>query len=193
MQKITEIKEFYTVNRNETLNGINTPVEKQMWRYVSVNYVEGWPRFGHYLIDRVCFFASIFIFYFGLGVILAVTGFTHIISHFEKFEVFYNWLFLQPLFYFIFEFSMQSSPGKAIMKRVVVDEYGNKPTTNQIFIRSISRAVPLDIFSCLGERGWHDKWSGTFVIRKKDLKELKLLQKINTIESNANNNSQTTT
>lgn len=184
MQKITEIKEFYTVKRKEKINGIETEVEKKMSRYKEVKYVEGWARFGHFLLDRVFFFAFVFLFYFGLGVLFAITGNADLIESLgiERYEAIYNWLLLQPFFYFLFEFSMQSSPGKAILKRIVVDEYGNKPSTKQIFIRSISRAVPFDALSCLGGTGWHDNWSNTFVIRKKDLAELKLVQQINSVD-----------
>jgi hypothetical protein len=57
----------------------------------------------------------------------------------------------------------------------VVDEYGEKPTFSQIVGRSFARIVPFEVFSCLGATGWHDDWSKTYVIRKKDLHELKLL------------------
>jgi hypothetical protein len=50
--------------------------------------------------------------------------------------------------------------------------------------------VPLEIFSCLSPRGWHDTWSRTFVLRKKDLKELRLLQKINNVNEEPVNGSE---
>lgn len=78
---------------------------------------------------------------------------------------------------------MQATPAKAILKRVVVDEYGNKPSFRHIFIRSVSRIFPLDSITCLAKLGCHDEWSKTFIIRKKDLAKLKLLQKINNIDT----------
>ena len=69
------------------------------------------------------------------------------------------------------------------VKRIVLNKYGNKSTTKQIFIRSISCAVPLDVLSFLGGTGWHDDWNKTFVLRKKHLAGLKLLQQIKNINS----------
>ncbi len=185
MQKITEIKEFYTVKRKEKVNGETVFVEKTLYRYREVRFVTGWARFGHWLLDSV--FRTIFEAILGaaIGVILALTQNIAIIDDpaFDLYSKLVSWLIFYPLFYFIFENSMQASPAKAILGRVVVDEYGNKPTTKQFFIRSVSRVVPFEALSCLGDLGWHDTWSKTFVIRKKDLKELKLLQKIDNIDS----------
>jgi len=183
MQKITEIKEYYTVNRREKVDGEVRFVPKTKMRYKEVPYVSGWARFGHFMLDRVFFIIFTLLFYVTLGLILGLTNNAHLIEdlHLEDYEIFYNWLILHPLFYFIFELSLQGSPAKALLGRVVVDEYGNKPTVKQFFIRSISRSVPFEPFSCFSETGWHDNWSGTFVIRKKDLAELRLLQKINDI------------
>jgi hypothetical protein len=36
------------------------------------------------------------------------------------------------------------------------------------FIRNISRLVPFDVLSFLGENGWHDSWSDTRVIHTKN-------------------------
>lgn len=183
MQKITEIRESYSVKRKEKINGTEQFVEKTFTRYRDVPVVEGLPRFGHFLLDRVFFY----LFSLTVGVIIGIiVGFTGIevdwdSSQVKLYDTLLSWLVLHPLFYFIFEVSMQSSPAKAILGRVVVDEYGNKPTVKQIFIRSISRSVPFEPFSCLSSRGWHDTWSDTFVMRKKDLAELRMLQKINNI------------
>ena len=185
MQKITEIKEFYTVKRKEKVNGEVVFVEKKFFKYREVAYVDGWARFGHWLLDYV--FRIIFELAIGviLGVILALTRGLEILqdSNIGLYNKLLSWLVFQPLYYFIFEFAMQASPAKALLGRIVVDEYGNKPTAKQFFIRSISRVVPFEAFSCLSPLGWHDNWSNTFVIRKKDLKELKLFQKINEIDS----------
>ena len=184
MQKITEIKEIHILKRKAKINGKDTFVEKKFVKFREVKYVEGLPRFGHFLFDRVFFFIFTLAIGIPLGILLMNLGISidSEDSFFKTFDTLLNWLFLQPLYYFIFEVSMQSSPAKIILGRIVVDEFGNKPSVKQIFIRSISRAVPFEAFSCLGTCGWHDKWSKTIVIRKKDLKELKMLQKMNTID-----------
>lgn len=58
------------------------------------------------------------------------------------------------------------SIGKMITNTKVVDEAGNRPDNNTLFLRNISRAVPFDQLSFLGSetRGWHDKWSNTYVV-----------------------------
>ncbi|MBA3683041.1 MAG: RDD family protein [Bacteroidetes bacterium] len=183
MQKITEIKEFHIFKKRKTVNGETIFVEEKVLRYREIPYVEGWARFGHFLLDYV--FRLIFGLFFGvlLGLVLALTNNVEFLQdpNFDLYNRLFSWLILYPMYYFIFEFTMQASPAKAILGRVVIDEYGNKPSPKQFFIRSISKTVPLEVFSCLSTLGWHDTWSNTFVIRKKDLAELKLLQKINDI------------
>ncbi|MBA3663558.1 MAG: RDD family protein [Bacteroidetes bacterium] len=183
MQKITEIKETHTVKRKEKVNGEDVYVEKTFQRLREVPVVEGTARFGHFILDRIFYYLFTLILGTILGVVIVFTGIdiNPDSQEFKIYDTLLSWLILQPLFYFIFEASMQSSPAKAILGRIVVDEYGNKPTVKQFFIRSISRSVPFEDFSCLSPRGWHDTWSNTFVIRKKDLNELRLLQKINNI------------
>ncbi len=184
MQKITEIKEFHTIKKKKLVDGETVFVEEKVARYREIPYVEGWARFGHWLLDYV--FRLIFELAIGvvLGIILALTNNIEFLEDpsIDTYNKLLSWLVFQPLYYFIFEFAMQASPAKAILGRIVVDEYGNKPTTKQIFLRSISRVVPFEAFSCLSTLGWHDTWSNTFVLRKKDLAELKLLQKINDID-----------
>jgi uncharacterized RDD family membrane protein YckC len=193
MQKLTEIEEQITVKKRQYVDGEETFVETNILRFREVPFVEGLPRFGHYLIDR----GIIWVCSFGLEVLivmlLTVTGNAGILENsslVNLFDTLFAWFVVQPAYYFIFEVSMQSTPGKALLKRMVVDEYGNKPTTRQILIRSLSRTVPLEIFSCLSPRGWHDTWSRTFVLRKKDLKELRLLQKINNVNEEPVNGSE---
>lgn len=181
MQKITEIRETYSTKKRDRATGETISVTATRFR--DVPYVDGWARFGHYLLDLVFFYIFIILIYFSIGAVAALLGALNaVIEHIDNYERLYNWLLLHPLFYFIFELGLQGSPAKAILGRVVVDEYGNKATTKQLFIRSISRAVPFYAFSCFNGTGWHDDWSNTFVIRKKDLKELQLLQKISEIE-----------
>lgn len=185
MQKITEIRESYTATRKSRVNGVVTENQQTLTRYRTVYYVEGGARFGHFMLDRICIFVMQLMLGAMLGVVLGLTGTTSILenSSFGIYETLFNWFILQPAFYFLFEYGMQATPGKAILKRVVVDEYGNKPGAKAIFIRSISRAIPFEAFSCLATLGWHDTLSKTFVIRKKDLEDLKLFQKIDTFDT----------
>ncbi len=175
--KITEIKESYTQKqRSKDALGNPTFVEKSFTRFKEVPYVDGWARFGHFILDRVFFYILIFAFSF-VGGIIAYTADMMDIFDSPYFDILTNvvsYLVLYPWYYIIFEYSMQSSPGKLVLGRVVVNEYGEKPTFMQIVGRSYARIVPFEPFSCLGAVGWHDTWSETYVLRKKDLEELKL-------------------
>ncbi len=73
------------------------------------------------------------------------------------------------LYYFISEATTQRTIGKFFTGTIVVNQSGEKPTSKQIAIRSVSRLVPFEAFSFFGEMGWHDKWSETYVVKKKDL------------------------
>ncbi len=178
--KITEIKETYTVKRKvKNKVGEYVTVDKTYWRYKEVNFVSGWARFLHFLMDRIFFYLFEYIFALGLGVFIALLGGADWIQTLNTRMIdIVLYLLLYPAYYFIFEAAAQGSLAKLILKRVVVNEYGDKPTTKQIFIRSISRIVPFEQLSCFGKTGWHDNWSETYVIRKKDLEELQTLAKL---------------
>ena len=116
-------------------------------------------RFYHLLVDYIglyifAIFASVLLTYLGYG------GFIQALP--EK--------ILGILLYFGYFFFMElmygKTLGKFITKTKVVDYQKQKPTTNQIFIRSISRLIPFEPFSFFGKRpvGWHDSFSRTYVI-----------------------------
>ncbi len=178
--KITEIREYYTVKRKEkNKDGELVEVDKTFWRYKEINYVTGWARFGHFLLDRVFYYILAIIVGVTLGGIIGISGGAEWLGSINERVidiVFY--LTLYPGYYLLFESTSQSSLGKLILGRVVVDEYGEKPTFNQILGRSFARIVPFEQFSCFSAKGWHDDWSNTFVIRKKDLEELKVLVRL---------------
>ena len=69
-----------------------------------------------------------------------------------------------------FEAVFQRSPGKFLTGTKVVNESGGKPTFGQILGRSLCRFIPFEAFSFLfGDSsrvvGWHDKFSGTLVVK----------------------------
>lgn len=180
-KKITEIKEAYTINkkvRNEAGELVN--VQQTAYRFKEVNYVDGWARFGGFLLDLV----FLFIFEAIVGVAIAVLILTfgdesYIDSQgFDIMTRLLTFLVIRPGYYIIFEGSSQASLAKMILGRVVVNEYGEKPSWGQIIGRSYGRIVPFEAFSCLGTLGWHDTWSNTFVLRKKDLYDLQLAIKM---------------
>lgn len=178
--KITEIKEYYTVKRKEKNKaGEMVEVDKTFWRYKEINYVKGWPRFGHFLLDRVFYYIIAILVGITLGGILGFFGYANLFYNFnDRFLDLIFYCTVYPGYYLLLESTSQASLGKLILGRVVVDEYGEKPAFKQILGRSFARIVPFEPFSCFGTRGWHDEWSKTFVIRKKDLEELKVLVRL---------------
>lgn len=133
---------------------------------LTIKTVTAGKRFGHYLIDLVCFYALTFV----AGVLLLLTfPYVDIESSFVSYPLTAT---IIVLYYFTVESLLQSSLGKLVTGCVVIDEYGNKPNAMQILGRSFARLIPFEAFSCLGDnsRGWHDSISNTYVVQKEDLK-----------------------
>lgn len=117
---------------------------------------EKWLRFINYVIDGIFIIASL--------VLVLPENLNDDLGS----AILLGWFFC---YYFFSELFFGKTLGKLITKSTVVSETGEKPTMNQIVIRSLSRLIPFDNFSfLLGERGWHDKLSKTEVEfnRKRD-------------------------
>jgi uncharacterized RDD family membrane protein YckC len=71
------------------------------------------------------------------------------------------------VYYVVCEAVFGVTIGKLITGTRVVDNEGRKPRLAQIVGRSLARFVPFEPFSFFGTPalGWHDRWSGTRVIR----------------------------
>jgi len=87
----------------------------------------------------------------------------------------YNYFIMFFLYYFLFEHFGQVTIGKMITRTIVVDEMGYKPSVSESLIRSLSRFIPFEPFSCLVKpsRGWHDKFSSTYVIEQRNLERFR--------------------
>lgn len=71
------------------------------------------------------------------------------------------------VYYAVFEGIWGKTPAKFITKTAVRTKTGEKPSVEVVFVRSICRIIPFDMFSFLFSWypvGWHDKFSGTVVI-----------------------------
>jgi len=71
------------------------------------------------------------------------------------------------LYYFICEACWQKTLAKLITRTEVVSIDGTKPTIDAIAMRTLFRFIPFEPFSFFSRipGGWHDKWSGTIVVR----------------------------
>jgi uncharacterized RDD family membrane protein YckC len=119
-------------------------------------------RFANYLLDTVIFYVLAVI----LIVVIAVFG-VNIAEEEVLLQVISILLYF--LYFLIFETALGKTPAKFITRTRVVNDEGNLPNPYLIAGRSLSRFVPFDVFSFLGNyaRGWHDRWSNTWVIDEK--------------------------
>ncbi len=176
--KITDIKvvRFRTTHHKDAFGNRVRDREKYLAKR-PVQCVAPGRRFGHFFVDYICLQVISLIFQ-------CIMLLADLLLEVEKAAILIPLIFLPvlyfllwPLLYFICENTWQRTPGKFLTKCVVIDDYGNKPTVQQIVLRSIIRLVPFEPFSCLGDssRGWHDRWSDTWVVTTKELAELKRL------------------
>lgn len=70
-------------------------------------------------------------------------------------------------YYIVFEGLFGRTPAKFLTGTRVIDEQGRKPSLPKVLGRSAARFIPFEFLSFLGEngRGWHDRMSGTRVVR----------------------------
>lgn len=130
-----------------------------------------WARVANIVIDRIVF--NLLFFALGLagGVIDGIFGMYYFTNFFDQLAhlgrvadiiitsiIFFFYIFL------IEYFTKGRSPGKFVTGTKVIMIDGKEPTLKDYFIRNISRLVPFDALSFLGENGWHDTWSDTRVI-----------------------------
>lgn len=135
---------------------------------IPVNTVKPGIRFVHFLIDG--FIIQAFIYAINIIPSVEVAQFFSIL--------------LYPLYYIFFEYHYQFTPGKLVSNTIVVNENGERPELRIITLRTFARYVPFEPFSCLGDNswGWHDRWTKTYVIDKKDLSSLREKKGLSPIE-----------
>ncbi len=100
-----------------------------------------------------------------VGKLVRYTAGSPYLETFGKCELQIFSLALIMLYYLLFEFSIGRTPGKLVTGTKVVTENNEKPSLAQIAGRTLSRFVPFEPFSFLSDtnRGWHDRWSKTYV------------------------------
>lgn len=82
-------------------------------------------------------------------------------------------LSLFPTYYIVSEFYFQQTIGKFFTQSIVINEYGEKPDFKTIVVRTFIRMIPFEPLSFLGgKRGWHDKWTNTYVIKRSEKEQL---------------------
>jgi len=135
-------------------------------------------RFANFIIDYICQIILMMGITFVFVIIMVLLGNEGIVARIEsmnKIEEYGIGILISLVYYNIFEIFTARTIGKFITNTVVVNEYGEKPTANEILIRSLCRLIPFDAFSFLGApgKGWHDSISKTYVVKRDLLKEKK--------------------
>lgn len=166
-RKITAIVEKRLVSSYERdVVGNMFKVEKEMsFRRPVVNTGAGF-RLIHYLVDMFLVSQSVRL---ALNLLeLPVFGITAASIIYGSFVV--NIV--------IGEFALQKSVGKMLTGSVVINEYAQAPSFGQVILRFLIRLIPFELFSFLGnDRGWHDRWTRTYVVSDAERETLrKLLQ-----------------
>ncbi len=123
-------------------------------------------RFLHHILDLIL---SITIF--SRLVIFIFRGFLeHVGDILGERAAMYLVIIISRLIYLVlFEFVFKSTPAKFLTGSRVVMDTDDKIGIKTIFLRSVSRFVPFEAFSYLGEaNGWHDKWAKTRVVKEEN-------------------------
>jgi len=120
-------------------------------------------RFVNYLLDLLLYI----IFSFILGFILGISGLYELMN-LDAWNDTVLGLLLISVYYILSESIFSKSPAKYFTKtKVVMVDSREKPNLGSIFIRTLSRFIPLEPLSFLFSKnphGWHDKLSKTIVI-----------------------------
>lgn len=159
-------------SRNASGKLVREKVAIKVVRRIAV--IDGGSRFFHAFIDLLIINTM------GMILQIVIWGINEDISLFLQlltsfFFSFFSFLII-PVYYALCETIWQSTPGKMLFGRVVINEYAEKPEGTTIIIRSLVRLIPFESFSCFAERGWHDRWTDTWVVHKSEAAALAKLR-----------------
>lgn len=121
-------------------------------------------RFGEFVVDYILFFLFSVLVGALIGLLFGDAG-VAAVTAVPDFLLGTAFMFA---YYSFFEGIWARSPGKWIFRTRVVTDEGLKPTYGKVAVRTVCRFIPFEPFSFLfGDRGWHDKLSGTTVVSTK--------------------------
>ena len=155
------------------VDGITKQVTRNFKQKLNVKTISSGLRFVHLIVD--------------IFIINSVVLLLQLIPNYNEYSTTlfgFIILFFYPSLYVFFEYKFQQTPGKMITNYIVINEYAEKPDLRTCILRSLIRFVPFEALSCLGSpsRGWHDRWTKTYVISKTELPKLQaILEKYNNV------------
>lgn len=161
--KITEIPQVRVDHLGQTWQGFR-----------EVNVIRGWQRFGHYILDAIIIGGIRMLLNAIFGHIGPEIVFTQNQEELIQLQLQLAAISLVEtlIYYGAFEIILGSTPGKMLLGRLVIDEYGRRPEATAILLRTVCRLIPFEAISCLWPRGWHDMLSKTFVVHQREADEL---------------------
>ncbi|AWH84696.1 RDD family protein [Flavobacterium album] len=135
-------------------------------------------RLANLIIDFIFRFVLIFAFGMLAGLLTAV-GYDGLYIWIQNPGTWSEYLIewgLLVVYYLLMEMTTQRTIGKLITGTKVVMEDGSKPPAGTIALRTLCRLIPFDAFSFLGDRGWHDSITHTYVVDVKKYNAAKHLE-----------------
>jgi uncharacterized RDD family membrane protein YckC len=128
----------------------------------------GGKRFANYLVDRISFYVLWRIFAVSLSPTLV--HYLYLIFH-DQTLVILIWYSLYALTFVLIIAGMETvtggkTLGKYLTRTRAVNDDGSRITGKTALLRCLSRLVPFEAFSALGNPSypWHDRWTKTVVI-----------------------------
>ncbi len=177
MKKITELTEIvWRTKYYKDSYGNRIPEKEPFTRFLIIKTIKSGPRFGHFIIDLLCFQILNYCFDYICNLSFQISS---SISLTLSLIILITKLLLYPAYYFFFEYNWQRTPGKYLTKCRVINEYAEKPDLRQTLLRSLLRLVPFEAFYCFSDNysnGWHDRWSKTVVVPDEELERIKKIQ-----------------
>lgn len=172
MRKISEIPQvIYRTEHKRDASGKLVRYKKAIKVFKRVNSASSGERIVHYIVDAAIISGINYVLQLSLAP--AILSGNVILFFFSSFFSLY--FFAATVFYYFFcEAVYGVTVGKLLTGCIVVDEYGNKPGAEKAILRSLIRIIPFEWVSCIGtpSRGWHDRWSETYVIKRIELQKL---------------------
>lgn len=164
-------KTFYKREKDVFGNVTRTPYTKMIPRTPVV--VSPGVRFGYYFLDLITFYLIQIIFGILIGIVLVAThsSFGPEVNIMFQLVSYAIWFF----YYAIFETYVGGTVGKLICGYTVINDRAERISFGQGMLRTVIRMIPIEAFSCFGERGWHDQWSKTYVVKRSEKAALQKL------------------
>ncbi|HSC38756.1 MAG TPA: RDD family protein [Chitinophagaceae bacterium] len=129
--------------------------------------VDKWLRLANRLLDAVLVYIILAIkagwFIYAVNLLMGGRVF-----YWAPLELSVLAFFVLLLYYFVFESLFKTTLGKLVTNTRVVNETGERPGIGRVLGRTFCRLIPFEAWSFLfNDRGWHDSFSGTYVIKEK--------------------------